>query len=652
MSAAIAKACIVCQASSSKYKCPKCSGPTCSLGCSTKHKTDTHPIETSTSAIDSDRNEIKNEVESFLPSLRQFSNPTENITAPPSHRFTNIDKYVPMNAYDEANMLEDFEYLQFMGQSIASLGRDLVKKGWYKPDQTNSNGGKDGGHHLDHRNQNQSGGNHKHNQSSNSKVSSEVRNRQQFESSIRRLRIPIMLLPDGMSSRKENQTRFKAQNQQLMCTIQISFPSGTSDDRRARRVIQHHVSWSDKKIGEIVKTEIVKRLRNKVNPGKKGEENYKTASETDEQISPWQAMIGKEGPQSSSLKDENAIKAFKDLKDFITIAVPVHCDKLRNETSAKFLEWWQRQVRNGMVLEGGLKFDEEKKMELERRRNGDWGPIEGLGEGELQEKEGSAVENLQDQSTSTSAEISGLISNDILSRLISQREAVLQRKKKEEEGAVKAVVSASNQKGGKGSTTDPSGPPVTPTTSTIRHLIVLQGDETIESLLRRIEKGYGIVEYPHFEVWQKNRLSEWFGTGKAKKVELHASETTEELEEIDDTDQLRSPLETTQESPSHPVGKRALEDFNDSAAKKVRIDTGSQANNQQSSALVGLSAYDSSDEDVDDDEVAGGEEDETADAQSKLESEMLDHVSSQVANMEKSTSLVDIAREMGMVHDE
>ncbi|PWN34451.1 uncharacterized protein FA14DRAFT_72596 [Meira miltonrushii] len=622
MSAAISKACIVCRASSSKYKCPKCTSPTCSLICSKKHKSDVHPDIGFAGASTSSDPGIQacsasiTDKEELLPSLRQFSNASETITAPNANNFGNIDKFIPMNAYGEANMMEDFEYLQFMGRSIATLGKDLIKKGWYKDsDQDNdakNPSGSQGGRNSRPSSKNQGG----RFNTSTEKLSSEARNRQQYEQSIRKLKVPIMLLPDGMSARKENQSRYKVQQQQLMCTVQISFPCGKAEDRRSKRVIQHHIPWN-RSIEETVRSEMEKRLRVKAT-------GQNVENDSDQSVSAWEALFGtqREG------NDEAKMSSFEDIRNQVMIVIPVHSEKLRNETSARFLEWWQRQVRNGMVLEGGLKFDEEKKLSLEKKRNGEWAPIEGLATEEV-EKEGlpELIQGATQNTSMESAEQSGLISSFLLNRLQSQR---VMQKKRELEAVNSETQDDISQHH------DANTPQKEISRTATRHLVVLQGKETIEDILRRLAKGYAIVEYPHIEVWESSKLSQKFADGSAERVRL--SPVDGEVESGDD--------EATAAMEKNVAKRSAAVTLDNDSSKKIKVDTGHPPK-ASTSALVGLSAYASSDEDSEGDaEVDNESRDISEEAKSNFESYLLEQIASDAPN---GGGLANIARSLGMI---
>lgn len=510
----------------------------------------------------------------------------EEIVPPGAHRFSNVDRFVPMNEYDEAHMLEDFEYLQFLGRSISSLGRDLVKRGWMKREQAGTAqqgpAGRPGS--------TQNGPSGRPSQQRSERLPAEQRNRQQFEGWIRRLRLPIMLLPDGMSARKENQSRWKAQAGQLQCTVQVAFPTGDQSDRRARRAILHHVSWT-RTLSDVVIGELGKRLR--------------LPAADSSTCSPWTALIGKDVATSKS--DVTMDK----IRDTVMLAVPVHSEKLRNESSAKFLEWWQRQVRYGMVKPGGLQLDEEKRAELERARRGDWAPIEGLpdGEGEVAMTTGrGATDEKQQERPESSAGApaaahSGLISAALLSRLQAQRDANVKEAAEEVASFSQDRVASEGDK------------PI------VRSLVVLEGDETIEQLLRGMHNGLAIVEYPHVEVWDKLKLLRLFAQGKARRETLARQAFTQSAD--------NRTAEGAKHARQEEEGEmKAAQDV----VKKARLDAAAKGIASTPSALMDLSAYASSDEESEEGE-------QLADVV---------QLSTSAEEVTESGSLADIARALGM----
>jgi hypothetical protein len=555
MSAAIAQPCVVCYASSSKYKCPTCRDATCSLACSKQHAAQRHIPRNS---VDTNKAiSSSSYTKRLLPSLHLRN---ETIEAPQAHRFSKVDKYVGLKEYDSKQLMEDFEYLQYLGKCVTSLGRDITKHGWMKDESVQKpnqqQGGTTRGGHANHKNANTF---HQH-------VSAEVKNRQTFESWIRKMRLPIMLVPDGMSLRKENQTRWKNNTKQLLCTVEIRFPSTSTKSRS----LLHHILW-DKQISEVVLKEVEK----------KGKQKSKTAGEAPDDV-----MTFCEGVSMDKWSDS------------LCIAVSVSNDRLRNESSSKFLEWWQRQVKNGMVKEDGLQFDEEKKGALEQIRSGAWAAIEGM-----ERAEGwPAAEEIAEQSkleAEANIESGGLISSMLLEKMQAAR-------------AMKAERDATSSTPGHGAGNAKDAPT---STLTRRSLIILEGKETFQEVLQSLTKGLAIVEYFHIEVWTKKALMEQI------KSKIVIRERLEGRSEGDED------LQTN-------LGKHRQEEHENIAAVQMKK---AKTTNSSSNALGSLTAYASSDEE-DEEEHEEGEE----------QNSRLANVLTEV-EPEASGGLAEMARLLGMV---
>ncbi|KAI0750786.1 hypothetical protein C8Q80DRAFT_531266 [Daedaleopsis nitida] len=91
--------CVICQAKSAIYTCPRCNLRTCSLPCSTKHKT----LENGCSGI------------------------------------RNKAAYVPMNQYGYMTLMNDYSFLEEVGRQVGEWGREIVQGGF-----TPTNGSGDG----------------------------------------------------------------------------------------------------------------------------------------------------------------------------------------------------------------------------------------------------------------------------------------------------------------------------------------------------------------------------------------------------------------------------------------------------------------------------------------------------------------------------
>lgn len=553
MSAATAQPCVVCQATSSKYKCPTCRSATCSLACSKQHAAQGHALGTQQSNATSSSPSVAKDDNAMLPSLHIRS---ETIEAPRAHRFSKVDKYVGLNEYDSKQLLEDFEYLQYMGKCVTSLGKDITRKGWIKEEAPKQKSSQHPAVPERGTFNKTTNGFHRH-------VSGEAKSRQSFESWLRKLRLPIMLVPDGMSLRKENQTRWKNNTKQLLCTVEIHLPTIGSSSRT--RSVVHHVPW-DKQVVEVVVKEMERRGKQK-------------SKDLQDDIA---ALVGKVTSGNWS--------------DSLCIALRVSNERLRNESSSKFLEWWQRQVKNGMVKADGLEFDEVKKGELEQLRNGAWAAIEGIESAEACPADDQNAEQGQVQGEDEKKS-GGLISSMLLDKMQAAR-------------AIKAQCSAEMPGGSNLEKNDVA------VSGARRSLIVLRGEETLQEMLQSLPKGLAVVEYFHFEVWPKEALSEHIKSGSVVREKLEGRGD-------DEVDLERRPEKRPsdqRESIDTPQAKRA---------KTAVI---------SSNALGSLTAYASSSEDEDEDD------DEAEDNETGHHSDDLDDTGPVYTG-----GLAEMARSLGMV---
>lgn len=569
MSAATALQCVVCLGASAKYKCPTCRGATCSLPCAKEHAAQGHPSQGQASG--SSLAAATPAPGPLHPSL-QLRN--DFVDTPSSSRFSRVGQYVGMNEYDSTQLMEDFEYLQYVGKAVTLLGRDIAKSGWMR-DGEQLSGGRGAAQPPPSQQRGPGRGANQH-------LPTEVRNRQTFEGWLRKLRLPIMLVPDGMSWRRENQTRWKIKTRQLLCTVEIRFAS-QSPSSGASRSLVHHVVW-DKQFEDVTCNELERRAKQK---GKSAE------SETGKGLD-MGAFVGESLGQ--------ALPNDRRWRDSICLAVNISNDRLRNESSSKFLEWWQRQVKNGMVKADGLAFDEEKRSALEQLRRGDWGVIEGMGSEEqgwlgapARGSDEAGVAKVEQQAQQQQSTDKGLISLSLLGKMQAARAKLAQSS--EPAGA--------DQQGGTPQQSSPSS------TEPRRTLVLLDGTETFQTFLQRLPKGYAIVEYFHIEVWDKRRLLGLIDRGQILRERLVGSETAEGT-----TGWTVEPEEGT--------GKRSRRDDEGGATKKPK--TGETGGDD---ALGGLAAYASSEEEDEKPEHGDSSSDE--------------------AGLEAGAGLAQMARSLGMV---
>lgn len=578
MSAAIAQECVICHVSSSKYKCPTCRSPTCSLKCSKQHATQEHTSQSSPSNGSVEKH-INEELEAAPPlKIRD-----EVLPEPSPNRFGKVDKYVSMKDYDSTQFLEDLEYLQYVGKCVGMLGKDIVKNGWLKEMEERAASHQANQQHQQQGTQrSQSNGRGRGGMSNgsgrqNQNVPAEIKSRMNLESWIRKMKLPIMLVPNGMTWRKENQTWWKNNTRELFCTVEIKTASVKSFPND--RSLLHRISW-DKTISSIVAKDLEKRLKQRRN----------SAVESSIEI---MSLLEEHCDEKGRLNSDK-------WQGSLCVTVDVVNDRLRNESSSKFLEWWQRQVKNGMVKADGLELDEEKRRALDEVRRGTWGEIEGIEStlsNKATEKGMKGAETQPIVETESMQADAGLISSSILAKIQAAR-----AKRLEEDAAAQKAEEV----------IIPQGPK--------RKAIVLEGKETFQDVLRYMPNGYGIVEYFHLQIWERGKLTKEIKNGNVIKIDLEGREDSV----ADATAELR---------------KRALEtqEARQMAAKKAKLEPSTPSN-----ALSNLNAYDtSSDEDEDMIGLEHGEQ-SISDGEADLESD--------IASIPAMLGgLAEIARSLGMV---
>lgn len=472
-----------------------------------------------------------------------------------------------MKDYDSRQLLEDFEYLQYLGKCVTMVGKDIVQNGWLKDAEQQESGGRGSGMHNQHSN-NASGESVRGgppNKNFHQHISAELKNRRTLESWIRKLRLPIMLVPEGMSLRKENQTRWKNNMKQLLCTVEIRSVTSSAPLNKQRSLL-HHISW-DKQISDVVIKEIDKKMK------------HKGKASVDVPIDEFNHMKG---------------ISIDNWRDSLSIAISVSNERLRNESSSKFLDWWQRQVKNGMVKADGLEFDEEKKVALEQLRKGVWAAVEGI-EGQWPDIATESKEHgIQDEGPPKPS-TTGLISSSLLEKMQAARAARNQFKsEKQFEQELKDNSSTFGPR---------------------RTVILLKGTETFQDILQSLPKGIAIVEYFHVEVWAKKTLLMEIQKGNIVREMLLARSESEE----DSKEKLR---------------KRDREDQaidTISPSKKAKGGT-------TSNALGTLTAYESSDEEKEDDQEAANIDEDTY--SEKMTTETKAPVLSSLAEMARSLGMV------------
>lgn len=360
-----------------------------------------------------------------------------------------------------------------------------------------------------------------------------------------------------------------------------------SSERASRwRTLLHQIN-GEERVHDVVLDQLVKRTKNLLpkkarKAGASNEARYMISDAA------WQqagfSPPNNKGTKSSNDEDDNREpKPYDALPAWCEIVVAVHSDRLRNETSAKFLGWWKRQVKNGLVGPDGLELVKPKEEDGEgaeidfseasiaiptaprSERGGDGG----------NSNVGAQIERKAEEAgVPVPAGLGSLLSSGLLSRLHEQ-------------------MNKGNKKPAEASTDTPADgaaidrPSKEELSKIMSRTIVVAADETqtIEGLVREVgSRGLAIVEYPCLELWDAKSLRKDVAKKGTEVVELASNDLKRKRKRIDEE---ISDDEDASAAPRHPAAKRQLP----APAKPVGI--------------IGLSAYDSSDEGSAEDEKEG-----------------------------------------------
>ena len=156
--------CASCQAASCKYTCPYCTATTCSLPCFRQHKA-TLACEQARVAFEAGA------TKGVGPSLL-------------ARERGDVARFVPMKDYDYNQMLDDYQFLNQVGRVVTSTGRSLSEAHMLPLDHVPRPGVRRG-------------------------PASQQR-RDALAKQLGFHKLPIMLLPDGMTHRRMNRTHWDA----------------------------------------------------------------------------------------------------------------------------------------------------------------------------------------------------------------------------------------------------------------------------------------------------------------------------------------------------------------------------------------------------------------------------------------------------------
>ncbi|RPD67279.1 hypothetical protein L226DRAFT_499328 [Lentinus tigrinus ALCF2SS1-7] len=168
--------CVICQTNAAIYTCPRCNLRTCSLPCSTKHKT--------------------------------LGNGCSGIR--------NKAAYVPMNQYGYTTLMNDYTFLEEVGRKVGDWGREIVQGGYTAgqgPTAGRGRGYSRGRARGQGRGRGVSGG----------AAGKAASKREVLKMQLDFRDIEIELLPNGMERRMLNQSTWDFKNRTALLTIEFKF---------------------------------------------------------------------------------------------------------------------------------------------------------------------------------------------------------------------------------------------------------------------------------------------------------------------------------------------------------------------------------------------------------------------------------------------
>lgn len=265
--------CAVCGAESSKYTCPYCTATTCSLPCFQQHKSS---AKCAAARASHERRAAIGAPSSLL--QRGARDPS---------------RFIAMRDYDHNQMMQDYQFLSQVGRVVSSTGRDLSDARML-PDA-----GKPGAHAR--------------------RVPAAQHRREQLGKQIMFRKLPIMLLPDGMSKRQQNKTYWDTKKKSVLYTVQCTFPCVPDTEG-----VSVHGQPGDADIGVS--------LRRALGQGD-AEQPEAKRRRTD-------------GTSTLGLVPDayGGLEAASDAM----LLLRIYPLRLRNETTTRFLDWWSRK---GAALE-------------------------------------------------------------------------------------------------------------------------------------------------------------------------------------------------------------------------------------------------------------------------------------------------------------
>ncbi|CAO1623350.1 unnamed protein product [Sympodiomycopsis kandeliae] len=639
--------CVSCSTAAAKYKCPACYAATCSLACSKSHKS--NHGETSSSAVKASTSS------STLPARPESTIPLP--TAPNADR-TKTSSYVPLNSYTENQFLHDYHFLSSIGRKVSSVGSQLQSQGLLpqqleanlnalqrKP--PNSGNGSTGPtyradfeklKHLKQRNSLK-----EEFRKRRCKImwlpegmGREVENKSSFNERGKKLRMSLQVefplhhdidqrrkiyhdLPSNLpvqvkvlnelekESMKSASAEWVAQHKQHSIGPATNRSGGgkRARKRKATAAAQTDADQSDQPSqppsGEAIVPDFQQQHESSASlpgPGATTTNHDNNAQPTQRQHKPFyisDLVLSKHGllPSSPSVPSSEP-KEYTHLPAHITLAVQIHDMRLRNESSLKYLEWWERRGKHeGENLPDGQE-DAIDQLALQANEADATKPMRVWGQLQAEQGGSTAATHLPPADVASGSIAPAnipLISQGILSNLSAklqsvQASAALARQREEDarqrqrhagsptkssEAAIigkdlvqydddddddeaKEII-ASARDPSLGEKADVQGrrnlyvlPATTIDSSTVTSFI------NFETMLRSLPRDWAVVEYPTIEVWRTDQLENKSKNGDIQVIR-HPSQLQEQpnADIADTVSQAQPPLASESEKAESPV---------------------------------------------------------------------------------------------------
>ncbi|PWN45274.1 hypothetical protein IE81DRAFT_210782 [Ceraceosorus guamensis] len=361
MPSAATRTCVECNTNPSRYNCPTCRQSTCGLACSKSHKAACDVRHASTS-------------KTTLLVAQTREDPTELERAQAIGRIAG--RIAPQRPRDVNDLMADFSFVSAIAQQAQNAGRLAVQLGLTNSTDTQHVRAKDVANGRENEAKH---GKRGQGQQTQQRLPPQEAKAQALQKQISYRRLPIMLLPVGMQMRKENATSWSGRDQRLSFTIDLRFPfapkalarasevqSAGKGKGRPMRALLHRIDPA-KRVHTIFVDELDRMARQQGVPQppsvtSKAEHGRTLPLHSDaESCGRYSSKVLEAAGLRTDSKEEACHGDHKDGETLQTVLPPgtvvllnVYADRLRNESTAKFSNWWHAQVRRGNVAPNSL----------------------------------------------------------------------------------------------------------------------------------------------------------------------------------------------------------------------------------------------------------------------------------------------------------